>query len=63
MKVAKLVTVSLITRVIVDYGADDETILELARPKFVDKINKELNEHLEYIEDDDECPFDEEFDK
>lgn len=61
-KVAKLVSVSLITRVIVDENATDEQILELAKAKFMDKLNTELGEHVEDIADDTECPYDKEFD-
>ena len=61
-KVAKLVSVSLITRVIVDEGASESEILELAGIKLAEKIQHELTEHLEEIEDDVECPYDPEFD-
>ena len=57
-KVAKLVSVSLMTRVIVDEGASDSEILELAGIKLSEKIQNELTEHLESIEDDIECPYD-----
>lgn len=56
-KVAKLVYVSLATRVIVDENASDEEIIEKARPKFIDKVRSELGENLEDIVDDTECPF------
>jgi hypothetical protein len=61
-KVAKLVYVSLITRVIVDENASDTEILAKAQSKFIEKIETEINEHLESIEDDTECPFDENLD-
>ena len=61
-KIAKLVTVSLMTRVVVDEDATDTQILEQAKGHFIDKINTELNEHLEEILDDEEVPFDEAFD-
>jgi len=61
-KVAKLVYVSLATRVIVDENASESEILEKAKNKFLNKIGTELSEHLEEIVDDEECPFDEEFD-
>lgn len=61
-KVAKLVYVSLATRVIVDENASESEILEIAKNNFLGKIETELNEHLEEILDDEECPFDEEFD-
>jgi len=57
--VAKLVTFSFMTRVIVEEGTCDEDIVNLARPKIVAKVFNELNENLEEIVDDIECPFDE----
>jgi uncharacterized protein YbcI len=57
MKVAKLVYVSLATRVVVDENATDEQILEAARANFIEKIQTELSEHLEEIIDDEECPY------
>tara|TARA_R110000796_G_scaffold1673_4_gene6977 strand:+ start:1092 stop:1817 length:726 start_codon:yes stop_codon:yes gene_type:complete len=57
-QVAKLVAVSLLTRVIVDEDASDEDILDKAKTKFQDKLNNnELDDNLEYIEDDTECPY------
>lgn len=61
-KTAKLVMVSFMTRVIVEDSAIDEEILEMGRPRFIEKITTELGEHLESIEDDTECPYCEEFD-
>lgn len=61
-KIAKLVAVSLMTRVIVDDSATDEEILKIARPRFMNKIVTELGEHIESIEDDTECPYDDKFD-
>ena len=57
-KVAKLVSVSLMTRVIVDENASEADILELAGVKLAEKIQNELSEHIEGIDDDDECPYD-----
>lgn len=62
MKVAKLVTVSLATRVVVDENATEDEILNAARYNFTEKIQTELGENLESIVDDDEFPFDSEFD-
>ena len=56
-KVAKLVMVSMMTRIVVDENATDEQMLEASKPAFLMKINTELNEHLEQIVDDTECPF------
>lgn len=58
MKVAKLATVSLTTRVIVEDTTTDEQIMNLATPKFIDKLqNNEALENLESIIDDEECPY------
>ena len=62
-KVAKLVSVSLMTRVIVDEDASESEILELAGIKLAEKIQYELTDHLEDIEDDIECPYDPAFDE
>lgn len=57
-KVAKLVTISLTTRVVVDSSATDEQTLEQAKKEFQAKLdNNELFENLESIEPDNECPF------
>lgn len=61
-KVAKLVCVSLMTRVIVEDGLseDDEldAIANQVRTNLVDKLtNDALGDHLESIELDEECPF------
>jgi len=61
-KIAKLVAVSLMTRVIVDENLSEDELLEeamkQARPQFIDKIaNDGLGDHLESIEEDTECPF------
>jgi hypothetical protein len=55
-KVAKLVYVSMVARVVVDEGATDEDILKASKVKFIDKVKTELNENLEEIVDDIECP-------
>ena len=57
-KTAKLVTVSLITRVVVDDTATDDDIIQQSKQKFIDTINSSLGDHIEDIEDDDECPYD-----
>jgi len=58
MKVAKLVHVSMTTRVVVDKDASVEEIMEVASLRLIDKLNNEKMEHLESIEDDIECPYD-----
>jgi uncharacterized protein (UPF0212 family) len=62
-KIAKLVSVTLMTRVIVDEGATEQDILELAIPKLSEKLMDEPYEHIEEIVDDEECPYDSEFDE
>lgn len=61
-KVAKIVYVSLATRVVVDENASWNDMLEAAKEKFHAKINNELNENVEEIKDDKECPYDSEHD-
>jgi len=56
-KVAKIVCVSLMTRVIVDENATDEEIVNVAKDNFKKKIEGELVENLEEIYDDEEIPF------
>lgn len=61
-KVAKLVCISLMTRVIVeDNLSEDEeltAIAEQVRTNCIDKIkNDGIGDHLESIELDEECPF------
>lgn len=62
-KVAKLVWVSIRTRVIVDDNASDEQIMELAMPRLFDSLMTNGFENIESIEDDLECPFDPSFDE
>lgn len=61
-KVAKLVYVSLATRVVVDEDATEEQIIDAAKHRFIDKLNTEIDEHIESIEDDVECPYDPDLD-
>lgn len=57
-KVAKLVIVSLMTRVIVEDTATDEETVAQAKRGFQDKLdNDELMDNLEEIVDDKEAPF------
>lgn len=61
-KVAKLVCVSLMTRVIVEDGLSEDDELDAiagqARTNFIDKLtNDALGDHLENIELDEECPY------
>lgn len=59
MKVAKLVTITLLTRVIVDEDATTEQIYDAAKDRFIDKLETELHENSydDGIEDDVECPY------
>lgn len=58
-KVAKLVAVSFLTRVIVDENATQDEIIKASEQGFRDKIdNHEIGDNLEYIDDDTECPYD-----
>lgn len=66
MKTAKLVSINLVTRVIVDDNASENEILRLASEKFIEKISNEIDElkhNLEFIVDDEECPFDSNYDE
>ena len=60
MKVAKLVRVSLVTRVIVDVDATEQDIMELAVPKLSENLMDSPFDSIEEIVDDTECPYDEE---
>lgn len=62
-KVAKLVYITMATRVIVDEDAQDDEIVEASRKNFILKVKEELHENLEDIVDDIECPYDENSDK
>lgn len=58
-KVAKIVVVSLATRVIVDSDATDEQIMPIADKHFKDMINNgETLQNVVSIYDDEECPYD-----
>lgn len=60
-KVAKLVRVSLVTRVVVDVDATEQDIMELAVPKLSENLMDAPFEKLEEIVDDTECPYEEEY--
>ncbi len=57
-KVAKLVYVSMVTRVVVDEDATDEQIIQASKDNFIEKVQTELGENLEEIVDDEEVPYD-----
>jgi hypothetical protein len=62
-KVAKLVTITMKTRILVDENASERDIIELASIRMSEKIQHEFNENLESIVDDIECPYNPEFDE
>lgn len=62
-KVAKLVSISLMTRVVVEDTATEEEILTLTRPRFIEKIRTDLEDNIISIENDTECPYDPETDQ
>jgi hypothetical protein len=62
-KIAKLVTITMKTRILVDENASESDIIELASIRMSEKIQHEFNENLESIEDDIECPYNPEFDE
>lgn len=53
-KIAKLVAVSLLTRIIVDETDSEEENLATAKPQFICKINTDLGDNVEFIEEDTE---------
>jgi len=59
-KIAKLVTVSVTTRVIIEDTDDDEKIMKIAMPRLIQNLNEDgILDHFESIEDDKEMPFNE----
>jgi hypothetical protein len=58
-KVAKLVRVSLVTRVIVDIDATEQEIMELAVPKLSENLMDSPFDSIDEIVDDTECPYEE----
>mgnify|MGYP000563161168 CR=1 FL=1 len=59
-QVAKLVYMSMVTRVVVDEDATEEQIIEASRSQFTDKLRSDLYENIEEIVDDVEMPYNEE---
>ena len=55
-KVAKLVAYSFMTRVVVDEDATEKQIIDASKRMIKLKVQDELGENLESIEDDEECP-------
>jgi len=56
-KVAKIVEISLMTRVVVEEFATDEEIMIAAVPMLAKKALYEASENISEIYNDDECPF------
>ncbi len=57
-KVAKLVEVNFLTRVIVDEDATEDQIIAASYKGFQDKLdNREVGDNLSSIENDEECPY------
>ena len=57
-RVAKIVTISLMTRVIVEDTATDEEIMLVAIPRFKEKLEGDgICDNIEEIVDDEEMPF------
>lgn len=63
IKVAKLVKVSLMTRVIIKRYATEQEIMELAIPKLCENLMESPFENIDSIDDDRESPYDPEFDE
>jgi hypothetical protein len=55
-KVAKLVSYSFMTRVVVDEDATEDQIIRASKRMMKLKVDNELGENLEEIENDEECP-------
>ena len=63
MKKAHLVYVSIATRVVVDENATEQDIIKLANAQIIDNIIADgIFENVEEVLDDDECPYDADFD-
>ena len=63
MKKAYLVYVSLATRVVVDDNATEQDIIKLANANILNNIITDgILENVEEVIEDEECPYDKEFD-
>lgn len=58
MKVAKLVTMSFVTRIIVDNDASDQDIERAAQSGLREKLRTEFQDNILSVEDDTEQPYD-----
>ena len=59
MKVAKLVSCNLMTRVIVEENATEDEIIRAAKHNLIYTVNESLGDNIDTIEDDEECPYEE----
>ena len=59
MKVAKLVRVSFVTRVIVDANLSDDEVVNIAQNNIIHKATTEIHENVDDVEIDTECPYEE----
>ena len=63
MKKAHLIYVSMATRVVVDENATEQDIIKLANAQIINNIIADgIFESVEEVLDDDECPYDANFD-
>ena len=60
-KVAKIVTISLMTRVIVPENATEEEVVEASKAQFIDQIHNEIFENVDEVYLDEVVPFGEGF--
>jgi len=56
-KVAKLVYVTMVTRVVVDEEATFEGIVKAAKPNLLEKVANELGDNVDEIIPDEEMPY------
>ncbi len=57
MKVAKLVSITLMTRIVVEDTAKHHEIEEIARNRFINNLETDLSDNIDSIVDDLECPY------
>jgi hypothetical protein len=61
-KVAKLVGVSLLTRVVVENYATEDEIIKKAKQNFRTQLENDIGDNIDIIENDEECPYNPEID-
>ncbi len=62
-KIAKLVSIVMTTRVIVEDNTPEDELIEKAIIRLSERICEEGRENIESIKDDLECPYNPEFDE